>query len=47
MDSEPHLFDFVVVNDDFERAYNNFLKAIEEELSEYMSHNKVKAAVTH
>ncbi|EFO19316.1 guanylate kinase [Loa loa] len=37
VDAEPSLFDFVIVNDDFERAYNDFLKAIKEELSEFMS----------
>uniref|UniRef100_A0AAF5PZS3 guanylate kinase n=3 Tax=Wuchereria bancrofti TaxID=6293 RepID=A0AAF5PZS3_WUCBA len=37
VDAEPTLFDFVIVNDDFERAYNDFLTAIKEELSEFMS----------
>ncbi|KAL3998932.1 guanylate kinase [Acanthocheilonema viteae] len=37
VDAEPGLFDFVIINDDFERAYNDFIKAIEEELAELMS----------
>uniref|UniRef100_A0A915Q2P0 guanylate kinase n=1 Tax=Setaria digitata TaxID=48799 RepID=A0A915Q2P0_9BILA len=37
VDAEPDLFDFVIINDDFERAYNSFLKAIEGELSEIIS----------
>ncbi|VDK69140.1 unnamed protein product [Onchocerca ochengi] len=37
LDAEPNLFDFVIINDDFERAYNDFLMAIKEELSEVMS----------
>uniref|UniRef100_A0A2K6VKI1 guanylate kinase n=1 Tax=Onchocerca volvulus TaxID=6282 RepID=A0A2K6VKI1_ONCVO len=37
VDAEPNLFDFVIINDDFEQAYNDFLMAIKEELSEVMS----------
>ena len=32
---EPHLFDKVVINDNFERAYMDFLKAIRPELDEF------------
>ncbi|VDK87299.1 unnamed protein product [Litomosoides sigmodontis] len=48
VDAEPGLFDFVIINDDFERAYNDFIKAIEEELAEFMPHRGVvKAEVAH
>ncbi|VDK38624.1 unnamed protein product [Gongylonema pulchrum] len=32
-DAEPSLFDFMIVNDDLERAYGEFLSAIHDELS--------------
>ncbi|KAM3721006.1 Guanylate kinase [Dirofilaria immitis] len=35
VDAEPGLFDFVIINDDFEQAYNDFLRAIKEELNEF------------
>ncbi|VDP22650.1 unnamed protein product [Onchocerca flexuosa] len=37
VDADPSLFDFVIINDDFEQAYNDFLMAIKEELNEVAS----------
>lgn len=30
--ADPNLFDFIIVNDDLERAYKEFITAIEPEL---------------
>lgn len=47
-DAEPSLFDLVIINDNFDRAYNDFIKAVEKELTECMSlKDGVKAAVVH
>ncbi|CAG9529743.1 unnamed protein product [Cercopithifilaria johnstoni] len=48
VDAEPGLFDFVIINDDFERAYNDFIKAVKEELAEFISlEDGVKVTVAH
>lgn len=48
VDAEPGLFDFVIINDDLERAYNDFIKAVEEELAEFVSlKDVVKAVAAH
>uniref|UniRef100_A0A0K0FR00 guanylate kinase n=1 Tax=Strongyloides venezuelensis TaxID=75913 RepID=A0A0K0FR00_STRVS len=37
IDSEPTLFDSIIVNDDFEHAYNKFMECIKEEIKQLQS----------
>ncbi|CEF67395.1 Guanylate kinase-like domain and Guanylate kinase/L-type calcium channel beta subunit domain and Guanylate kinase family and P-loop containing nucleoside triphosphate hydrolase domain-containing protein [Strongyloides ratti] len=37
VDNEPHLFDHIIVNDDFENAYNKFMECIKDEIKQLQS----------
>lgn len=39
--ADPNLFDFIIVNDDLERAYNEFLSIIDEEMKKVKSTHHV------